>query len=43
LARACSSSPGGHGDYLGEAISASADSDAPELTARLIERFLDEE
>ncbi|HUR81215.1 MAG TPA: alpha/beta hydrolase [Thermoanaerobaculia bacterium] len=35
--------PGGHGDYLGESISASADSDAPELTARLIERFLDGE
>ncbi len=35
--------PGGHGDYLGEAIAASADSIAPELTARLIERFLESE
>jgi pimeloyl-ACP methyl ester carboxylesterase len=33
--------PGGHGDYLGEAVSTQEDTDYPELTARLIEAFLD--
>ena len=33
--------PGGHGDYLGEAVMAPADTRYPELTARLIEEFLD--
>jgi len=33
--------PGGHGDYLGEAVMAQKDSRYPELTARLIEEFLD--
>jgi pimeloyl-ACP methyl ester carboxylesterase len=33
--------PGGHGDYLGEAVMAPKDSRYPELTARLIEDFLD--
>jgi pimeloyl-ACP methyl ester carboxylesterase len=32
--------PGGHGDYLGEAIAAPQDTRYPELTARLIEEFL---
>jgi pimeloyl-ACP methyl ester carboxylesterase len=34
--------PGGHGDYLGEAVAASADTGQPELTAQLIEQFLDD-
>lgn len=33
--------PGGHGDYLGEAVAAPAAGEYPELTARLIEQFLD--
>jgi pimeloyl-ACP methyl ester carboxylesterase len=33
--------PGGHGDYLGEAVMAQKDSRYPELTARLIVEFLD--
>jgi pimeloyl-ACP methyl ester carboxylesterase len=33
--------PGGHGDYLGELIVAKPDSRYPELTAGLIEQFLD--
>lgn len=33
--------PGGHGDYLGEAIIARKGSRYPELTTRLIEEFLD--
>jgi pimeloyl-ACP methyl ester carboxylesterase len=33
--------PGGHGDYLGEAVMTKQDTDAPGLTARLIEGFLD--
>jgi len=33
--------PGGHGDYLGEAVTAPRDTHYPELTARLIEEFLD--
>lgn len=33
--------PGGHGDYLGEAVVTQKDSRYPELTARLIEEFLD--
>lgn len=33
--------PGGHGDYLGEAVATQTDSSYPELTARLIEEFLD--
>ena len=33
--------PGGHGDYLGEAVMTQKDSRCPELTARLIEEFLD--
>jgi pimeloyl-ACP methyl ester carboxylesterase len=33
--------PGGHGDYLGEAVMTQKDSRYPELTARLIEEFLD--
>ncbi len=32
--------PGGHGDYLGEAVAARTDSRYPEWTARLIEEFL---
>ncbi|HWI63319.1 MAG TPA: alpha/beta hydrolase [Symbiobacteriaceae bacterium] len=32
--------PGGHGDYLGEAVMTQADTSYPELTARLIEEFL---
>jgi pimeloyl-ACP methyl ester carboxylesterase len=34
--------PGGHGDYLGEAVMTQADTHYPELTARLIEEFLDD-
>jgi pimeloyl-ACP methyl ester carboxylesterase len=33
--------PGGHGDYLGELVMAPRESEAPELTARLIAEFLD--
>ena len=33
--------PGGHGDYLGEAVMTQMDTDYPELNARLIEEFLD--
>jgi pimeloyl-ACP methyl ester carboxylesterase len=33
--------PGGHGDYLGEAVVTQTDTRSPELTARLIEEFLD--
>ena len=33
--------PGGHGDYLGEAVMTQKDSRYPELTARLIEEFID--
>jgi hypothetical protein len=33
--------PGGHGDYLGEALMPQKDTSYPELTARLIEEFLD--
>jgi pimeloyl-ACP methyl ester carboxylesterase len=33
--------PGGHGDYLGEAVMTQTDTGYPELTARLIEEFLD--
>lgn len=33
--------PGGHGDYLGEAVMSQGESPMPELTARLIETFLD--
>ena len=33
--------PGGHGDYLGEAVVTQKDTRYPELTARLIEEFLD--
>jgi pimeloyl-ACP methyl ester carboxylesterase len=32
--------PGGHGDYLGEAVMSTSDSRYPELTAGLIEEFL---
>lgn len=35
--------PGGHGDYLGEAVMTQKDTGYPELTARLIEEFLDSE
>jgi pimeloyl-ACP methyl ester carboxylesterase len=35
--------PGGHGDYLGEAVMTQKDTGHPELTARLIEEFLDSE
>lgn len=35
--------PGGHGDYLGEAVMTQKDTRYPELTARLIEEFLDSE
>ena len=31
--------PGGHGDYLGEAVMTQKDSPYPELTARLINEF----
>jgi pimeloyl-ACP methyl ester carboxylesterase len=34
--------PGGHGDYLGEAVAAPADTRQPELTAQLIEQFLED-
>jgi pimeloyl-ACP methyl ester carboxylesterase len=34
--------PGGHGDYLGEAVAAPTDTRQPELTAQLIEQFLDD-
>jgi pimeloyl-ACP methyl ester carboxylesterase len=33
--------PGGHGDYLGEAVMTHKDTRYPELTARLIQEFLD--
>ena len=33
--------PGGHGDYLGEAVMTQTPTRYPELTARLIEEFLD--
>lgn len=33
--------PGGHGDYLGEAVATQEDTRYPELTARLIGEFLD--
>ena len=33
--------PGGHGDYVAEASSAPTDTDYAEITARLVERFLD--
>jgi pimeloyl-ACP methyl ester carboxylesterase len=33
--------PGGHGDYLGEAVMTQKDTRYPELTAQLIEDFLD--
>jgi pimeloyl-ACP methyl ester carboxylesterase len=33
--------PGGHGDYLGEAVAMQGDTRVPELTAGLIEEFLD--
>ena len=33
--------PGGHGNYLGEAVMTQQDTRYPELTARLIEEFLD--
>jgi pimeloyl-ACP methyl ester carboxylesterase len=33
--------PGGHGDYLGEAVMTQNETRYPELTARLIEEFLD--
>jgi len=33
--------PGGHGDYLGEAVATQGDTRHPELTAGLIEEFLD--
>ena len=33
--------PGGHGDYLGEAVMPQRDTHYPELTARLIEEFLE--
>lgn len=33
--------PGGHGDYLGEAVMTQKDTRYPELAARLIEEFLD--
>jgi pimeloyl-ACP methyl ester carboxylesterase len=33
--------PGGHGDYLGEAVMAGRPTDLPELTARLVLEFLD--
>ncbi len=33
--------PGGHGDYLGEAVMTQRDTRYPELTAQLIEEFLD--
>ncbi len=33
--------PGGHGDYLGEAVMTQQETRYPELTAQLIEEFLD--
>ena len=33
--------PGGHGDYLGEAVMTQTETRYPELTARLIAEFLD--
>jgi pimeloyl-ACP methyl ester carboxylesterase len=33
--------PGGHGDFLGEAVMTSGQSRSPELIAGLIEQFLD--
>jgi hypothetical protein len=33
--------PGGHGDYLGELLGAQPGSPYPELSAGLIEQFLD--
>ena len=33
--------PGGHGDYLGEAVMTQADTRYPELTAGMIGEFLD--
>jgi pimeloyl-ACP methyl ester carboxylesterase len=33
--------PGGHGDYLGEAVMTQTDTGFPDVTARLIEEFLD--
>jgi pimeloyl-ACP methyl ester carboxylesterase len=33
--------PGGHGDYLGEAVMTQTETRYPQLTARLIEEFLD--
>ena len=33
--------PGGHGDYLGEAVMTQSDTGYPELTAKLITEFLD--
>jgi hypothetical protein len=33
--------PGVHGDYVAEASSAPTDTDYAEITARLVERFLD--
>jgi pimeloyl-ACP methyl ester carboxylesterase len=33
--------PGGHGDYLGEAVATQQETGSPELTARLIGEFLD--
>jgi pimeloyl-ACP methyl ester carboxylesterase len=35
--------PGGHGDYLGEAVMTQKRTSYPELTARLIDEFLDSE
>ncbi len=32
--------PGGHGDYLGEAVMTQGETRYPELTARVIEEFL---
>ena len=34
--------PGGHGDYLGEAVMTQKETRYPDLTARLIEEFLNE-
>jgi hypothetical protein len=33
--------PGGHGDYLGEAVMTQTATRAPELTAGFVEEFLD--
>jgi pimeloyl-ACP methyl ester carboxylesterase len=35
--------PGGHGDYLGEAVMTQKETRYPELTARLVNEFLDDE